>query len=268
MLIDSHLHLTDGKFNNKEKEIILEAKNMGVVKFITIGTSLNDNEKVLKLTKDFSDVFGVIGVYPHEDLDKSLETIEKRFRQQIDNSNVIGVGECGIDKNNWGETRELEEQKKLFKMQIEIALENKLPLIIHNREGDLEVLEILNEYKDKGLTGIAHCFVSSWEVAKKFIDLGFYISFSGIITFASAKDILETVKNVPLDRFLVETDAPYLAPQGHRGEVNVPKYVRITAQKIAEVKNISLEEIETKSYQNTCTIFKLKDNNYDDKNRE
>lgn len=268
MLIDSHLHLTDEKFKNIEEKTIQEARDTGVEKLVTIGTSLEDNEKVISIIEKYPNVFGVIGIYPHEDLDKELNEIKERFLKQIDNSKIVGIGECGIDKNDWGKTRKLEEQKKLFELQIETAIENDLPIVIHNREGDKEVLEILEKYKYTKLRGIAHCFVSSWEIAKRFIDLGFFISFSGIITYPSGKNILETVKNVPLDKFLVETDAPYLAPEGHRGEVNAPKYVRITAQKIAEVKEIAIEEVEHLSYQNTCYIFNLENNYYDDKNRE
>lgn len=268
MLIDSHFHLTDEKFKKNEEKILEEAQQNGVGKFITIGTSLEDNEDVINIVKKYPNLYGTIGVYPHEDLDKNFNEIKEKFMLQIRNPKIVGIGECGIDKNEWGETRNIEEQKKLFIMQIEAAIENKLPLVIHNREGDEEVLEILENHKNKDLRGIAHCFVSSWKTAEKFLDLGFFISFSGIITYPSGKDILETVEKVPIDKFLVETDAPYLAPQGHRGEVNAPKYVKITAQKIAEVKGIPLEQIEGHSYQNTCSIFNLENKNYDDKNRE
>lgn len=255
MLIDSHLHLTDEAFKNKEENTVLEAKNVGVEKFVTIGTSISDNNAVIKLVKLLPDVYGTVGVYPHENLDMSPIEIEKKLREQVDNQKIVGIGECGIDKADFEKTRSIKEQRKIFRLQVELALEKNLPLVVHNREGDEEILYILNEYKEQPLRGIVHCFVSSWETAKKFLNLNFMISFSGIITYPSGKKILETVKNVPNDRFIVETDAPYLAPQGHRGEVNAPKYVRITAQKVAETKAISMLDVEKYSYNNTSSIF-------------
>ena len=257
MLIDSHFHLTDEKFKNIEKQIIENSMAEGISKLITVGTSIKDNDEVIELIKKFPNLYGSVGIYPHENTTLGLEKIEEEFKKQIKNEKIVGIGECGIDIGNYVSPRKLEDQIDLFEMQIKASIENKLPLIIHNRNGDKEVINSLEKYKDENVFGVAHCYVSTWETAKKLLDLNFYISFSGIITYPSGKEILETVKNVPEDRFLVETDAPYLAPQGHRGEVNIPKYVRITAQKVAEVRNQKIEIIEEQSYQNTSKLFGL-----------
>jgi TatD DNase family protein len=173
----------------------------------------------------------------------------------------VGIGECGLDipegKVSYP-TRVLEEQKELFKLQVGLAAERGLPVVIHNRNADEEVIKILEKYKNTNLKGVAHCYVSDWEFAKRLLHLNIRISFSGIITYKSAGgDLLDAVKKVPESSLLVETDAPWLPPQGHRGEVNYPKYVKITAAKIAEIRNSPYERIAELSYKNTCDLFDL-----------
>lgn len=263
MLIDSHCHLPHEKYDKNPDEIIAEAKEVGVEKLITIGTSLDESVKTLKLAGEHEDVYCTVGVYPHEDLDLSLDEIYRKLIKILNSSrkNIVGIGECGLDLQD-GETdyrtRPLDEQKELFKLQVGLAVERGLPVIIHNRNADDETFKILEKYKNTKLKGVAHCYVSDWEFAKKLLHLNINISFSGIVTYRSAGEkLLEAVKKVPERNILVETDAPYLAPEGHRGEVNYPKYVKITAAKIAEVRNSSPERIEELTYENTCSLFNL-----------
>jgi TatD DNase family protein len=263
MLIDSHCHIPHSKYEKSSDEIINEAKKEGVEKLINIGTSISDSRDALEISKQYENVYSTVGVYPHDDTDLGLDEIRQQMEGfiQMGGTNVVGIGECGVDIPQ-GEvpykTRELTDQKELFKLQIGLAVQHDLPLVIHNRDGDKEVLEILNHYKNTGLRGIMHCFVSDWEYAQKLLDLDFYISFTGIITYPSAGEkLLEVVKKVPHDRFLVETDAPYLAPQKLRGQINYPKYVKMTAAKIAELRNTSFEEISEISYRNTCQLFNI-----------
>jgi len=255
-LIDAHCHLIDKKHTKTPKQLVEEAKSEGVVGLVVIGTSLKESKENIKLAEKFENVFCTVGVYPHEDMDKDIENIEKELKELLSTSKkIVGVGECGVDFADWKNGRTLEDQEELFKMQIDLALENDLPLIVHNRNADAFILNALKPYKDKGLRGVLHCFTSTWSYAQKALDLGFYLSFSGIITYPSGKDILETAKNAPKDKILVETDAPWLAPQGHRGEVNEPKYVKITAKTLADVRNVSYEEICETTYKNTCQLF-------------
>lgn len=261
MLIDSHCHIPDKKYRLGVSQIIDEAKEAGVEKLISIGTSLQNSWEVLETAKKHDDVYAVVGVYPHEDLDKSLKEIKDGLREIL-NSNrtkIVGIGECGLDVPQ-GEvpykTRDVEEQRELFKMQLGLAAQRDLPVVLHNRNADPEMLDVLELFRSVKLTGVAHCFSTDWETAKEFLHLNYYISFSGMVTYPSvSKALLEAVRNVPRDRLLVETDAPFLPPQGHRGEVNYPKYVTITAAKIADMRKTSPEEIAHYTYKNACRLF-------------
>lgn len=257
MLIDSHCHIPHKKYNMAPKEVVSDAKKAGVTKLVCIGTSIDETDLVARVASQFPNVYPTAGVYPHEDKDMSLSDLEREFRKVLSkyDENVVGIGECGVDISNWKNGREVSEQIEVFEMQINIAKERSLPLVVHNRKGDEQVLKLLKKHSSMELRGVIHCFDSNWEFAQKVLDLGFYISFSGLVTYPNKNDLLEVVKKVPMNRFLVETDAPYLPPQEYRGQVNYPKYVRIIAEKVASVKEISILEIEENSYNNTCSLF-------------
>ena len=264
MLIDSHCHIPHKKYKKTLEELVADSLENDVRAFISVGTSLEDSRNVLESTSDRENIFATVGVYPHEDLGTPVDSLYEELKHLANSyrSKIVAIGECGIDipeKSNPGyATRALDEQKELFKLQIGLAIEKDLPLVIHNRNGDEEVLKILEKYKNTGLRGVAHCFVSDWQTAQRFLELGFHISFTAIVTYPSAGDaLLETVAKVPADKYLVETDAPYLPPQGHRGEINFPKYVKITAEKIAEIRNTSFEEVANQTFENTVNLFNL-----------
>ncbi|MBU1132708.1 TatD family hydrolase [Patescibacteria group bacterium] len=257
MLIDSHCHIPHKNYNMTPEEVVLDAKKADVTKLISIGTSIEETDLVVRVASQFPNIYPTVGVCPHENKDVPLADLEKDFRKVLSKykEDVVGIGECGIDISNWENGRKVEEQVELFEMQINIAKESSLPLIVHNRNGDDQVLKLLEKHSGMELRGVVHCFDSDWDFAQKVLNLGFYISFSGLITYLNKKDLLEVVRKVPMNRFLVETDAPYLSPQEHRGQVNYPKYVRIIAEKVASVKEISISEIEENTYRNTCTLF-------------
>ncbi len=263
-LIDSHLHLpTDTSDGNIEK-IISEAIAEGITKLITIGTSLEDSEESLKVSSKFPEVYTAVGIYPHKhrnltipEISEKLENIVKKGLDKALGYKLIGVGECGIDLTGWEKQRSLDEQTELFEMQVALAIRNKLPLVIHNRNGDAQIISILKKYKATNLTGVVHCFSSTWEVAKGFLDLGFYLSFSGMITYPVRKELREVLRKVPQSKILVETDSPYLAPQGHRGEMNHPKYVKIVALKVAEARDELFSDVCRYICLNTQTLFNL-----------
>jgi len=262
-LIDSHCHLPHNE--TALKEWLESAAQEGVEKFITIGTSLEDNKKCIQIAEENSKVYTTTGIYPHEDLNISIGDLRHKLQKQLNSSKkIVGIGECGIDITDWHGGRDIQDQIKVFEMQIKLALENNLPLVLHNRNGDEQVIAALTKHSLlqinlHKLKGVAHCFASSWETAQKLLSLGFYISFSGLITYPSRKELLETVQKVPLDKFVLETDSPYLPPQGFRGtgKKNQPKYVRMIAQKVAEIKELPFELICSNSYQNTRKIFNL-----------
>lgn len=259
MLIDSHCHLVHKKYGISLEQIISEAKENGVEKFITIGTSIKENSTAIKTAESFEDIYCSIGIHPQDDRDKDINALQVSLTEDLKKSKkIIAIGECGADISNWENARGLNDQLKLFEMQLELAKENNLPVVIHNRDGNEEVYTLLKKYSNLGLCGVMHCFTSNWNYAQRILDLGFYISFTNMITYPKKDLLLEVVKNIPMDKFLIETDAPYLPPQSHRGEINYPKYVRIVAEKVAQVKQKSFEEVSDCSYQNTCKLFKLR----------
>ncbi|MBU0535178.1 TatD family hydrolase [Patescibacteria group bacterium] len=258
MLIDSHCHLVHEKYKESIEEIIKDAKKFGVEKFIIVGTSIEENKKAIEASGKSEKIFCSVGIYPHENIEISLSDLKKSLEENLKSSKrVVAIGETGIEMPLWENGRTLDKQVELLEMHLNLALENKLPVIIHNRNGNEEVYALLKKYSEKGLSGVMHCFTSDWDYAQMILDLGFCISFTNIITYPKKEQLLEVVKNIPMDKFLLETDAPYLPPQSLRGEINYPKYVKIVAEKVAQVKQKTLDEVSECSYQNTCKLFKI-----------
>lgn len=252
MFVDTHLHLNNPIYKNY-LEIIQRAKLFSVNKFITIGTSVSEIDTLLKISET-ENVYTTLGIYPTADEEFDVETLRKKITEKI-NQKVVGIGECGFNQPILENERSIEQQKEIFEMQIELAINKNLPLVVHNRNSDKETLESLQKYRNKDLRGVIHCFVSEYEFAKKVLDLGFYLSFNGIITYKSAHKIYETIQKMPLDRVLFETDAPHLSPEGFRKEPNEPKHIPLIAQKFCEIRGCSLEEVESKIYENSLRLF-------------
>ncbi len=256
MLIDSHAHLP--KDIAKTKAILARAKENGVEKIINIGTSIQTNIEGIHLANTLNDVYTTIAIYPNEDQDKNIDALKEQLEKQlILSKKIVAIGECGMDITAWTGQREIAEQYKLFEMQIKLALKNNLPIVIHNRNGDKHVLELVQKYYKQGLRGIAHCFTQNLAYAKELLKYEFYISFSGFITHNSKSYLLEIVKEIPFDKILVETDAPYILPKGIKDRENESKNVKMVVEKIAQAKNVSFETIAKCTYNNTCAIFKL-----------
>lgn len=265
--IDTHCHLPDPQNNKEELEKILkEAAQNQVEKIIAIGTNIYENEQVIKAAQYYPQIYAALGIFPHEHLDEDLERVVRTLEKQIvSNQKIVAVGECGIDINNYKNQRSLEEQIKLFELQIHIAQRLNIPIIVHNRNADKLVLDILTKHYSKPniTTGVVHCFDSDWELAKNFLSLGFYISFTGFITYNAHSHLEEVVKNIPDDKYMIETDAPFILPEPIKSEQkglktkNEPKYVKIIAQKIAQIKGQSLGLVAKNSTQNAYKIFKF-----------
>ncbi len=258
MIIDSHCHLQDEKYIDDIDQVIKNATDSGVKKLICIGTSLDDSKEAIKIAEKFPEVYAVIGIYPHESVPNSDFRLE--LEELSANKKVVAIGECGLDYTNMDkpETNSKEVQKELFRKQLGLAVQLGLPVVIHNREADEDTIFELSRYKEtQKLRGVFHCFTQNLELAKKVIDLGFYISFTAIITYPSAKHLVEVAKNIPREKVLIETDAPYLPPQTERGKRNEPKNVRIVAEKLAEIWGISVEEVAKITTKNASTLFSL-----------
>ena len=253
-LIDTHAHLDFPELYSKLDLIIENAKNQNVLKIITISTNLNKIGKIIQISNDYDVVYFTVGVHPNEVLmDKDYQNYSL-ISDISNNLKCVGIGECGLDYHFGNEDKD--KQKLSFITQIKVARDKKLPLIIHSRDADEDMIDILqDEYKKGAFKAILHCFSSGKDLALCGLDLGFYISFSGIVTFKSAKHIQEIACIVPKDRILVETDAPYLAPSPYRGSVNEPKNCFYTAKFLSEIRNIDFNDFTNHLCMNSLRIF-------------
>ncbi len=253
MLVDSHCHLDFPDFESDIDQVIARARNAGVGVMQTISTRLESFESVRSLAARFEDVYCSVGVHPHNAGDAALATPEQ-LAVLANDSNVIGIGETGLDY--YYEHSPRESQKESFRAHIVAARKTGLPVIVHSRDADQDTTEILTEEMGKGaFPGLIHCFTSGPELAENALKLGLSISLSGIVTFKSAEDLRQVVRNVPLDRLLVETDAPYLAPMPYRGKRNEPAFVRHTATYLAEMMNISTSDFFQETTRNFFRLF-------------
>ena len=254
-IIDSHCHLNFPQFKGKLDEIVKRALDNGVSRMLTISTKLNEISELESISKSYSEVYNSVGVHPHECKnykDLSLNDLIKH----TENSKCIGIGESGLDFYYENSPKEL--QTKLFKIHIEAARETNLPLIDHTRSADIQTIQVLSDEMKRGsFSGLIHCFSTSKKLAESAIDLGFYISLSGIITFSKSTELRDIVKVLPLNKLLVETDAPYLAPEPYRGKCNEPSYVIHTAKILADLKGLDLDVIAEKTTQNFNRLFNL-----------
>src|SRR5438105_106045 len=255
MLIDSHCHIDDARFDVDRDAIIARARAAGVEHFVTIGCDLETSRAAVSLAQQHPFIAATVGVHPHEV--KRVEiTWYDELRSLARSKGVVAYGEIGLDYHYDHSPREVQRQR--FREQVQLARELGLPIVIHTREAQEDTITILKEEKASELGGVFHCFSGDAWLAKDALDLGFYLSFSGVITFQNATMLRDIVKTVPLDRILVETDSPYLTPAPHRGKRNEPAYVRFVADKIAEVKGEGIEEVEQVTFENTRRIFHIK----------
>ncbi len=252
-MIDSHSHLFSNEFDNDIDECIKRCKDNNINKIILVGFSKETNEKALNYSSKYDIFYPTAGIHPDEADDLYLEKIEE-LKQFVFKNKVYAIGECGLDYHYTKENAEI--QKIIFKAQIELSIEYKLPLIIHMRDATFDTYNILKEYKGR-TKGIMHCYSGSLEMAYEFIKLGFYISLGGPVTFKNAKEPKEVAKNMPLNRLLVETDCPFLAPTPYRGKRNESSYVKLVALEIAKIRNISYEELEKAIDENIKELFSI-----------
>lgn len=250
MLADSHCHL---EYNDNLKEMLERAKQAGVEYILDAGSGLNNLAEHLKICEEFDGVYTASGAHPHEAKEYAEITVDDIVKA-ADNDKVIAIGEAGLDYFYDFAPKEL--QIELFEKNIKASQITGKPLIIHNRESDDDMIDLLKKaYDKKEFKAIVHCYSSTWRLAEEALKMGFYVSASGIITFNKSQDIRDNFAKIPLDRLLVETDAPYLAPVPKRGKINEPANVVFTAQKLAEIKNISFDKMAEITMQNFKRLF-------------
>lgn len=252
MFIDSHAHLFLPNFKDDLDEIITRAKDNGLKYIIVPATDIETAKQTIELTKKYEMVYGAAGVHPHDTKEWS-DSFIPQIEELAKNEKIVAIGEIGLDY--YYDFSPREKQIDAFKAQIELALKLDLPIIVHNRESDEDIMNIIRSYKGSGLRGQFHCFNGSIEDAKELIELGHLISFTGNITFKKADTLRETLKSIPAEYLLTETDSPFMTPVPHRGKRNEPVYVKLVAEKIAEVHNISVEEVNSIAENNIYKLF-------------
>lgn len=254
VLVDSHCHLDFPDFAAEVDQVVTRAHDAGIGLMVTISTKISEFDRILALAERFPNVYCSVGIHPHEAATEP-ETDAARLVELAKHPKVVGIGETGLDY--YYEHSPREPQQRCFRAHIAAARETGLPLIVHTREADDDTANILSEEMEKGaFTGLLHCFTSSEKLAMHALGLGFYISLSGILTFKSAAELQVTASHVPLDRLLVETDAPYLTPVPKRGKRNEPSFVVHTAAKLAEIKSILPEELALQTSENFLALFR------------
>lgn len=279
MLIDTHAHLNFSGFKKDVDEAIKQSIQAGVEKIINVGSQYSTSQRAVALAKKYpGQLYAVVGLHPIHLFEVEVDEVEVPFKSRPEEfdadkyealakeKGVVGIGETGLDYFHQPQSVDShifkDKQKKIFLEHLSLAKKLDWPVVLHcrgvqdNPAGAYqEMLDILQDFGYQ--KGVIHCFGAPWEIAKQFLDLGYMISFTGIITFPNAKILMPVVKNTPLDRMMVETDAPYLAPQAKRGQRNLPQYVKYIAEKIAEIKGISYDEVAEKTTENAIEFFNL-----------
>ncbi|NLW36753.1 TatD family hydrolase [Syntrophorhabdus aromaticivorans] len=254
MFVDSHCHLEMEAFERDRKEVIERSLQEGLRYILTVGTEEVYFEKVIEIVDTYPGIYGAIGLHPHNSSDYG-EPIEKVIRTCLKHPKIVGYGEIGLDFfKNYSPK---DSQIRAFQAQIEVAREEGLPIIVHSRSAQAETIEILNDAFDGSTEGVGviHCYSYDVAAAKRFLDMGFYLSMPGTITYKNTESLTEVIRYLPADRILAETDAPFLTPNPHRGKRNEPRLVKHTIEKIASVRNQGIEETASILHDNFTRLF-------------
>ena len=252
MLIDSHAHLTMPQFDQDREAVIERAKNNGIEYIVTVGIDINDCRENIKIAESYEFIYAAVGIHPHDVKAIDGNTYEK-LKELSCSPKVVALGEIGLDF--FRNLSPPEIQKERFRELIKLGKELNIPLIIHCRDAHQETCKILKEEKAGDVGGVIHCFSGDSSLARQYLKMGFYISIPGTVTFSKNHQLQEVVKNVPLEKLLVETDCPFLAPHPFRGKRNEPLYVQYAAQKIAEIKGIVYDKVTENTSRNAMLVF-------------
>lgn len=254
---DSHSHYNDEKFDIDRYEVIKNVYNSGVTKFITVGYNLESSKKAIEIAEKIDYTYCTVGISPN-DIPESIEKWNedlKELKKLLENKKIVAIGEIGLDYYWSKENKNL--QKNIFISQIELANKYNLPIVIHTRDAYIDTIDILKNQITVNKKGVFHCCPQNLELIKDALNLGFYISFAGPITFKNSKNAKNAVKLVPINKLLIETDSPYLSPEPNRGKRNDSSNIKFIAKKIAEFKEISVEEVARATYQNAIKLFDI-----------
>jgi TatD DNase family protein len=256
MLIDSHAHIQGKEYAGEAEAVIKRAHAAGVGEIIAVGGAgdMSSNTEAIALASSFANVYATVGMHPHDAKDVGEDEL-RALRELTAHPKVIAVGETGLDYYYNHSPHEV--QRRVFGQFICMARETGLPIVVHERDAAQEAAELLRAEGGGELRGVIHCFTGNYEAACAYLDLGFYLSFTGIVTFKNGADLRDVVRKVPLERMLVETDSPYLTPVPHRGKRNEPAYVRLVAETVSKVKEISFEDVAAVTTANVRALFTI-----------
>ncbi len=255
-MIDSHCHLDHEPLYENLSDVVNRAENNGVKLMLTISTNLESFDRIKLIISKFKNIFGTFGIHPHETKIHSNINKEKIISIQKKYNKIIGIGETGLDYYYNNSDKVI--QKKLFIEHIKASLELNLPIIVHSRSAEDDTYGILNDFSSQNPKILMHCFTGSKAFSEKLLKLNAFFSFSGIITFNNSRDLQSTASSIPLNKILIETDSPFLAPEPKRGKKNEPSFIIHTAKKLAEIKNLSLEDISRLTSNNFSQLFSIK----------
>jgi len=258
MLIDSHAHIDDQKFNEDREAVLKNAQAAGVELIVNPGADEASSFRAVAMSEKYPMVYATVGIHPHDAKDYITSKHDALLKEWAKKEKVVAIGEIGLDYHYDYSPRDI--QQEVFIRQLVIAKEVKLPIVIHNRESMEDMVRILKEYFAPAYGGIMHSYSGSVEMAKIFLDMGFYLSISGPLTFSNARKLPEVVAMMPLERLLIETDSPYLTPTPHRGKRNEPAYVHFVAAEIARIRGITVEEVGEITTQNAKRVFGIGEN--------
>lgn len=252
MIFDSHAHYDDEAFEKDRQQVIEEVTKSNVGYIVDAGSDIESSRLAVELSEKFENVYAAVGIHPL-DADKFDKDSILAIRELCSNRKVVAIGEIGLDYYYKG--AEKETQKSIFKKQLDLALELNLPVVIHDREAHGDTYDIIKEYQSRNLRGVFHCYSGSLEMARQYIGMGFYIGFTGVITFKNAKKAIEVLSGIPLNRILIETDCPYLTPVPFRGKRNDSRHLKYVIDKACEVLNLDQPFFEDLTCRNAKTLF-------------
>ncbi len=254
MIFETHAHYDDSRFEDDRDELLKGMEEAGIGRIINSGASVDSTKMTIKLAQAYQHVYAAVGVHPSE-IEEMDEVFLEWMRMQTNWEKAVAIGEIGLDYY-WDKEPEVQEnQRYWFKRQLELAKEVQLPVIIHSRDAAADTMQMLKDVQEWNLKGVIHCYSYSKEMALEFIKMGYYIGVGGVVTFKNAKKLVETVEAIPLERILLETDCPYMAPEPFRGKRNSSLYLPYVLKKIAKIKGISTEEVERVTEANARALF-------------
>lgn len=255
MIFETHAHYDDEKFDGDRVELLshlLKENNIGNI--VNVGASFRGCKDSLKLAESYENVYAAIGIHP-EEIDEASDEVLEWLRENASNPKVVAIGEIGLDYYWVKDPEGRAKQRIWFDKQMDLAKEVNLPVVIHSREAAEDTFNTIKSYNTQDVKGIVHCYSYSKELALEYVKMGWYIGVGGVVTFKNGKKLVETVEAIPLENIVLETDCPYMAPEPHRGSRNSSIYLKYVSEKIAQLKGVSVEEVERITYENALRIY-------------